>query len=45
MGGGSSGNGGANASALVELMTARTAKELGVDMGVVRGSQTAPAKK
>lgn len=45
MGGGSSGNGGANASALVELMTARTAKELGVDMGVVRGSQAAPAKK
>lgn len=45
MGGGSSGNGGANASNLVELMTARTAKELGVDMGVVRGAANAPAKK
>ncbi len=38
MGGGANGNGGANASSLVELMTARTAKELGVDMSVVRGA-------
>ena len=41
---GSSGqaNGGANASNLVDLMTAKTAKDLGIDMGVVRG---ATAKK
>ncbi len=39
MGGtGTNGNGGTNAASLVELMTARTAKELGVDMGVVRGA-------
>jgi hypothetical protein len=42
MGGGAGANGGANAAALVELMTARTAKDLGVDMSVVRG---AAAKK
>jgi len=41
MGGGQT-NGGANAAALIELMTAKTAKDLGVDMGVVRG---ATAKK
>lgn len=38
MGGGSTGNGGQNASALVDLMTAKTAKDLGIDMGVVRGA-------
>ena len=42
MGGGANGNAGNNAASLVELMTARTAKELGVDMSVVRG---ATAKK
>lgn len=36
--GGSQGNGGQNASALVDLMTAKTAKDLGVDMSVVRGA-------
>lgn len=41
--GGSQGSGGQNATSLVELLTARTARELGVDMSVVRG-QTAPRK-
>lgn len=45
MGGGTSGNAGVNANNLVEPMTARTAKELGVDMGVVRGAATPAAKK
>ena len=43
MGSNGQGNGGQNASNLVELMTAKTAKELGVDLGV-RGI-TATAKK
>ena len=38
MGGATGGNSGTNAAALVDLMTARTAKELGVDMSVVRGA-------
>ena len=33
-----SGNGGQNASNLVDLMTAKISKDLGVDMGVVRGA-------
>lgn len=40
MGGATGGNSGTNAAALVDLMTARTAKELGVDMSVVRGATT-----
>lgn len=40
--GGAGAAGGQNATSLVELLTARTARELGVDMGVVRG---AAAKK
>ena len=42
MGGGGQANGGQNASNLVELMTAKTAKELGVDLTVRSG---AAAKK
>jgi regulator of protease activity HflC (stomatin/prohibitin superfamily) len=42
MGGSGQGNGGQNASTLVDLMTAKTAKELGVDMSVKAG---AAAKK
>ena len=38
MGGHDGANGGQNASNLVDLMTAKTAKDLGVDMGVVRGA-------
>lgn len=38
MGGGTSGNGGQNATSLVELMTAKTAKELGVDLSVRAGT-------
>lgn len=38
MGGSAGGNGGQNANALVDLMTAKTAKELGVDLGVRMGS-------
>jgi uncharacterized membrane protein YqiK len=34
MGSGAQGNGGANASALVDLMTAKTAREVGVDLSV-----------
>lgn len=37
-GNGLQGNGGQNASTLVDLMTAKTAKDLGVDMAVVRGA-------
>ncbi len=39
MGGGANGNGGTNAASLVELMTARTAKELGIDMSVRAGKK------
>jgi len=42
LGGSGGANGGQNASALIDLMTAKTAKELGIDMSVVRG---ATAKK
>lgn len=37
MGGGANTNGGQNASALIDMMTAKTAKELGIDMSVVKG--------
>ncbi len=37
MGGGANGNAGTNAQALIELMTARTAKEVGADLGVRQG--------
>lgn len=40
MGGGGQGNGGQNAAALVDLMTAKTAKELGVDLSVKGSAQT-----
>lgn len=42
--GGNGTNGGQNASALIDLMTAKTAKDLGVDMGVMKGS-TAPKSR
>jgi hypothetical protein len=42
MGSNATGTGGTSATQLVELLTAKTAKDLGVDMGVVKG---APAKK
>jgi hypothetical protein len=38
MGGGGQANGGQNASNLVELMTAKTAKELGLDLNVRSGA-------
>ncbi len=38
MGATGGGNGGMNASQLVDLMTAKTAKDLGADMSVVRGA-------
>lgn len=40
MGGGGQSNGGQNAANLVELMTAKTAKELGVDLSVRAGAAT-----
>jgi len=40
MGGGGQANGGQNAANLVELMTAKTAKELGVDLSVRAGAAT-----
>jgi len=40
MGGGSQGNGGSNAAALVDLMTAKTAKEVGVDLSVKGAAAT-----
>jgi len=40
MGGGGQANGGQNASNLVELMTAKTAKELGLDLTVRAGAAT-----
>lgn len=46
MGGAGQTNGGMNASTLVDLMTAKTAKDLGVDMSVARGAvMPANAKK
>lgn len=41
MGGGSQAGGSSRATDLVDLMTAKTAKDLGVDMGVVRGAVAA----
>lgn len=38
MGGGAQGNGGNNAAALIDMMTAKTAKELGVDLQVRAGA-------
>lgn len=45
MGGSGAGAGnGSRATDLVDLMTAKTAKDLGVDLGVVRGAAAAPKK-
>jgi hypothetical protein len=41
---GGAGTNGAGATALVEMLTAKTARELGIDMSVVKGKTATPAK-
>lgn len=45
MGGNGQANGGSNASTLVDLMTAKTAREVGLDLSVRSGKAAAPAAK